>query len=66
MRNFQRKYLLFNKKRFIWFEKQEIKKLKKMNLQETARIQREILQFYMPFKNFAKDNPVSYAMLLKK
>jgi hypothetical protein len=59
------KHTLFNKKRFAWLEKEKIKELRKKTIQETARIQREILEFYVPLNNFAKDNPVSYAILLK-
>lgn len=58
---------LFDKKRFAWMEKERIKELKAMTFLRGTEIQKELLNFSEPLqKNFVKDNPVSYEMLMKK
>lgn len=58
---------LFDKKRFTWMEKERIKELKAMTFLRGTEIQKELLNFSEPLqKNFVKDNPVSYEMLMKK
>lgn len=61
------KNTLFDKSRFEWMEKENVKRLRKLTIKCASKMQEDILNFCEPLiKNFEKDNPVSYEILLKK
>ena len=54
-------------KRFNWLEKERIKDLKSLTIKKAEKIQKALLIFSSVFnKNYVKDKPVSYELLLKR
>ncbi|MEW6040930.1 MAG: hypothetical protein AB1633_05360 [Elusimicrobiota bacterium] len=53
-------------KRFKWQEKERIKNLKSLTTKKAEKLQKSLLLFSDAFKkNYKKDDPVSYELLLK-
>ncbi len=57
----------FDNKKFKLFHEKRIMELKKLSYPKAIKLQKEILLFFEPYrKNYSKDRPVSYEILLRK
>ncbi|OIO72330.1 MAG: hypothetical protein AUJ85_10300 [Elusimicrobia bacterium CG1_02_37_114] len=60
------KNTLFDNKRFEFMEKERIARLQALSIDKAIKSQRDLLLFCETFKkNFIKDSPVCYKILLK-